>query len=677
MSEKWYSRSFRRNLVDMHIDDWNPEFLSEFDPQAYFDCLKTAHIQTPMIYIHSHVGLCNWDSASGKVHNAFAGRNKIRELFDLCHADGMSVVAYYSLIYNNWAYETYPAWRMLNAEGLGSREAGSRYGYLCPNSMEYRDFLKEQFAELCDEYDFEAIFLDMTFWPQVCYCDNCRNRFRKEAGEEIPRIVDWNDPVWKRFQTARQQWIGEFAAYCTGLIRELKPGTAVEHQFSTICHDWGWGIDESVNLSNDYTGGDLYGGSLSQSYISKVFMEATENQPFEYMTSRCDPRLNVHTTTKTLYDLKLHNYLTLAHHGAFLVIDAIDPVGTMDKHVYEKVGEVFEESMPYERYLRGDLVSEAALIMSYDSKYNADAKAAPADKADRSHPQLQAQLGIARVLHQMRVLYTALPGNRIDRVMGKRVAMVTDAASLREHELDTLERYVREGGNLYISGNTDPRLAQRLLGLVYKGKTAETMTYAAPTGLGTDIFGEEYSAKYPVSYEGPQIVMENPENHPVLATITLPYTNPADYLHFASIHSNPPGRATEHPAAILATVGKGKVLWLSFCPEKAESSSMHNVTQRLISLLYQPQILASTAHPCMEYTLFEDKEGYTLHGVNVQAEPALPLPGYTMTLTLPRRISTAVLAPNDTPIPLHYEEDKLILTLPAPDMFTTIRLTAE
>ena len=674
MSEMWYSRSFRRNLVDMHIDDWNPEFLSQFDPKAYFECLKTAHIQTPMIYIHSHVGLCNWDSDSGKVHNTFAGHNKIRELFDLCHADGMSVVAYYSLIYNNWAYEAYPAWRMLNAEGRGSREVGSRYGYICPNSMEYREFLKKQFAELTAEYDFEGIFLDMTFWPQVCYCDNCRNKFRQETGEEIPTQVDWNDPVWVSFQQARQRWIGEFAAYCTALIRQMKPGAAVEHQFSTICHDWSWGIDESVNLSNDYTGGDLYGGPLSQSYISKVFMEATENAPFEYMTSRCDPRLNVHTTTKTLYDLKLHNYLTLAHHGAFLVIDAIDPVGTLDKHVYETVGKVFEESMPYESYLKGDLVAEAALIMGYDSKYNADAKAAPATKADRSHPQLQAQLGAARALHQMRVLYTALPGNRIDRVMGKRLAMVTDAPSLREKELDTLERYVREGGNLYISGNTDPKLAERLLGLVFKGKTPENMTYAAPTELGRTAFGDEYSAKYPVSYEGPQPMMENPQNHPVLARITLPYTNPADSTRFASIHSNPPGRPTEYPAAILAQVGKGKVLWLSFCPEKASSASLHALTRHLIGLLYQPQILASTAHPCLEYTLFEDEEGYTLHAVNVQEEPALPLPAYELRLTLPRQVSCATLAPDDTPIDLRREGDTVILTMPTPDMFTTIRL---
>src|SRR5665647_2008878 len=101
--QEWYRHSYRRNLVDMHIDGWNPDFLSRFDPQAYFDCLKMANIQSPMIYTHSHAGYCNWDTASGEVHPAFRGNNRIGVLFDLCHADGMDVIAYYSLIYNNRA----------------------------------------------------------------------------------------------------------------------------------------------------------------------------------------------------------------------------------------------------------------------------------------------------------------------------------------------------------------------------------------------------------------------------------------------------------------------------------------------------------------------------------------------------------------------------------------------
>lgn len=167
MNPNWYQKSFRRNLVDMHIDDWNEEFLRDFDPQEYFDCLKSAHIQTPMIYVHSHVGLCNWDTKSGRTHRAFAGNNKIKQLMDLCHEAGMDVIAYYSLIYNNWAYDAHPDWRILDYEGRPARNnffGASRYGVVCPNNAEYREFLKRQFAEIYETYTFEGIYLDMTFW---------------------------------------------------------------------------------------------------------------------------------------------------------------------------------------------------------------------------------------------------------------------------------------------------------------------------------------------------------------------------------------------------------------------------------------------------------------------------------------------------------------------------------
>jgi len=37
--EKWFTKAYRRNLVDMHIEDWSEEFLSKFNPQDYCDNL--------------------------------------------------------------------------------------------------------------------------------------------------------------------------------------------------------------------------------------------------------------------------------------------------------------------------------------------------------------------------------------------------------------------------------------------------------------------------------------------------------------------------------------------------------------------------------------------------------------------------------------------------------------
>ena len=274
------------------------------------------------------------------------------------------------------------------------------------------------------------------------------------------------------------------------------------------------------------------------------------------MTSRCDPRLSVHTTTKSEYALKLANYLTLAHHGAFLVIDAIDPVGTMDLRVYERLGIIFNESMPYEPYMRGRLVSEAALVMSYDSKYDEAAAPSVDAQASQKHPQLEAQLGMSKILTDLRILHTVLPEDKILRIIDKKLVLITDAPQLRTEELDILEKYVFDGGCLYISGATDPRLAERLLGLKFHGFTKERITYVAPTEAGIPYFCE-YTSKYPLSYDKHQYIVENPKGHQVLATLTLPFTDPNDNSRFASIHSNPPGPGTEYPAVIYGTYGKG------------------------------------------------------------------------------------------------------------------------
>ena len=46
---KWYKNSYRRNLIDMHIEDWNEEFLSQFNSVKYVELLKKAKVQSAMI----------------------------------------------------------------------------------------------------------------------------------------------------------------------------------------------------------------------------------------------------------------------------------------------------------------------------------------------------------------------------------------------------------------------------------------------------------------------------------------------------------------------------------------------------------------------------------------------------------------------------------------------------
>ena len=50
MGKMWFKTSYRRNLVDMHIPDWDKKFLSEFDTKKYVDMLTIANVTSAMVY---------------------------------------------------------------------------------------------------------------------------------------------------------------------------------------------------------------------------------------------------------------------------------------------------------------------------------------------------------------------------------------------------------------------------------------------------------------------------------------------------------------------------------------------------------------------------------------------------------------------------------------------------
>ena len=196
--QKWYEDCYRRHLMDMHVHDWNEEFFSELDVDTYYNNLVKAKIQSPMIYLQSHVGLCYYDTEVCAKHRALEKDNKIKRLIKKCIDGGMKVVGYYSLIYNTWAELNHKDWAMRYASGLSSTEGGSRYGLCCPNNKDYREFTETQIKEFASQFDgLSGIFFDMPFWPLVCRCDACKKRWAEEVGGDLPEVEDMNNEKWR------------------------------------------------------------------------------------------------------------------------------------------------------------------------------------------------------------------------------------------------------------------------------------------------------------------------------------------------------------------------------------------------------------------------------------------------------------------------------------------------
>lgn len=659
----WYKNVFRRHLCDMHIDDWDDKFLSAFSPEKYLENLKKAKIQNAMLYFQSHVGLCYYPTACGKMHAAFTGReNMMQRLAAMCKDSGINVTGYYSLIYNNWAYDAHPEWRMITENGIPFPEEKrdtalecargkhvNRYKFCCPNNLDYREFTAKQIAEICEYFTFDGMFFDMLFWPHVCCCESCQKRWREEVGGELPKHEDWNDERWLLNIRKRREWMGEFAEFAADEVRKHVPGASVYHNAAFAgLPDAKKALAEEVLDASDYAGGDLYGGIYAQSFVCKLYKNATKNQPFEYMFSRCKPTLASHTLTKSEDEMASAAFLTSAHHGATLVIDAIDPTGTMDSRVYDRVGKVFEKEIPYEKHLKGDMLEEIGVYYSLKSKFN------PQGEGYTNH---NSSVNIVKSL-VCRHIPCGVTGTFHELDSYKLIA----APYLTEDDREDFERitdYVRRGGKLYISGGNCHTLLKEFFGAFVTGRTSETITYLSPRKEYEDLFGF-FNADYPMHFDASAPIIEFDKCADVIANITLPYTR-QDSPQFASIHSDPPGVKTQISAVICAEYGKGKVLWSALPLEDIGFGDYRNVFIGLLeNVLGFESSLWSDAPDDVEIVIHRDCSDLTCAAVQLVENEKARNPGnFTICIKTERKPLEIELPVKNKKIAFSYENNIL------------------
>lgn len=652
MSQMWYKTAYRRSVVDMHISDWDESFMSEFDAQKYVEMLVLAQVQSAVVYAHSHVGFCYFPSKVGPMHPGLKGRNILAEVINLCHQKGISVVIYYSLIFDTWAYRHHPDWKIVGPDGRGVAEQ-SRYGVCCPNSP-YRDYVLALIEEICQGFDFEGIRFDMTFWPSVCYCRHCQKRFTEEVGGELPKVVHWQDPGWVAFQRKREEWLVEFASLITSTVKRLKPQVSVEHQASTYANDWRFGVTYRLAEHSDFLQGDFYGDALAGSFARKVFQNLSHNLPPGFETS-IGADLRNYMALKPRELLLAKACAALADGCAFIFIDSIEPTGVLNRTVYERMGSVFSETKVYEPYVGGRPCQDVAIYLSTESKcdFADNGKMVDGPHLSTRVPHVEAALGAAKSLRDSHIPFGVITKRNLADLSQYQVIILPNVLMIDGEEAEAFREYVRRGGALYASKYTslitkDGRreedfLLADVLGVSFEGETHENYTYIAPAESAKDLFAP-YTARHPLGLSTSQMLVTARPGAEVLAMLTLPYTDPADPLHFASIHNDPPGRPTRHPALVLNRFGRGQALYVA---GDLETCNLHReIFIRLIQLVARPFAFEADAPKAVEVTLFhqEDKHRFLVNLVNFQSElPNIPVEGVKVRVRLDGRSVRRVL----------------------------------
>ncbi|MFZ2654295.1 MAG: alpha-amylase family protein [Victivallales bacterium] len=628
----WHKRCYSRLLIDNHISEDDPLFMTKFEPARYVEMVKKAGVESSMVYAVCHNGNSYYPTKVGHMHANLKGRDIFGETVDLLRKEGIVPIAYYTSIFHNHSAKAHPEWRMTDSNG---KQRNNRYWWSCPNNDDYVAFTLAQIGEVI-AYDVDGIFNDMTFWPVVCVCANCRTKYLEETGREIPAGIDWKSKDWIGFQRFREHSMAGFTQKITDFIKSRKDIT-VTHQTSLVIQGWERGYTLGIAAACDYGSGDFYGGKYQHILGAKVLAAVSRNMPYEFMTSRC-VNLRDHTSMKSEAELTAEASETLANAGAYFFIDAINSDGTLEKDVYERLGSVSKKLAPFTEAVKRhapEIVADKALYYSsasyVDELKDADIMSSPPCEI----PSVVEVSGTSVVLTRAHIPFKVITGET-KKLDGLDTIVMNNIAYTSKGENERIRKFVKDGGTLIATGMTS----------FYEPDGASTGEF----GLA-DVFGVSHSGKkakrfhylsfadrrWLVSSYAPAPLV-NAKEAKLLAKIVEPLFDPDDEK-YASIHSNPPGADTDYAGLAVNKYGKGKCIYLSSPVLSLQQDAQQAFGTWLFNEHSPSSIVVGTNAPeCVEITLLRSmtKNAYIAGFVNYQKElPNVPVRDVHVLIRLP------------------------------------------
>jgi hypothetical protein len=650
----------------MHIPDWDDRFLSRYDPAAYVELCATAGADAVMVYCNSHAGLSYWPTKVGQVHGNLAGRDLVGETVELLHERGIAVCAYYSAIFNNWAYGAHPGWRLVASAAGGLFGPGTRYGQCCPANPDYLGFMLAQTEELSRAYAFDAFFFDMVFWPDVCVCASCRSRCREETGADIPGRVDWRDPAWCRFQAAREGWLADAFRRLRTCVKEARP-VPVFLNSDVLSFNWVAGASDELCALNDLLGGDFEARALFE------LSAAVSPSLLQYMVPISGYGGGV-SDLASADAQKRHALAAVAYGGQFMAIDAVEPDGRVNPATYERLRDVFDEIRPYERCAGGRLLADIGVYCSAASRVSLAHDGQPLDELPAGAPLtpagehwLAAQ-GALRALNEAHLAGVAVTRGDLPRLRELPLLVLPSVTRMDEEEVAAIRAYVANGGRLFASGRTSllttagvqhpDFLLADVFGCHFRGEAPEALTYLRPVSEALEPFlapleyvaiGEPSELERAFRPVGASTVLEVEveEDVELIMAVTVPYAGgrgTRDDLQWSSIHSAPPWEDTSRPAVVRRRFGAGDVIYstadLTGGSTRFASLSRGVFVELVRGLLGRPPAFEADAHPHAWTTVFREEHAsrYRLSFLNASPDldvPALPLPAIRFRLAAP------------------------------------------
>ncbi len=211
-----------------------------------------------------------------------------------------------------------------------------------------------------------------------------------------------------------------------------------------------------------------------------------------------------------------------------------------------------------------------------------------------------------------------------------------------------------------------------VFGVSDQGETKEKFTYIAPLSSEDDLFSE-FTRMGPPGFPVSQHRLRAHPGAEPLGELVYTYTDPADPLHFASIHNNPPGEGSGTPAIVSNGFGDGRCIYSAVDLESYEHTQAIFIA--MIRRLAGSFSFEADAPGAVEVTAFfqPDRYRYTMHFVNFQKDlPNIPVNGICARLAVPSQPVAVRLMPGGEELAFDYDGKRISFHLPTLETYRLV-----
>jgi len=442
-AENWYEKSFWLLHEDHHTVG-TAEVGRDADSGETSRLVKICRPDLIQIHAKGNPGWTTYPSKIGHAPPRLA-RDVLAIWRDVARQDGYHFSAYYNIGRDGEIMKRRPEWNRVRADGRPVERA------LCYHSGVAEDYLWPMVREIVAGYHPDGFWFDGScFTIQVCYCDVCRERFKKEHGLKAPTSPDKRG--WKAYKEMQRRIYREFVRETAEFIHKIDPECLV-------AVNWAYSVrmPEKPAPGIAYLTGDI--GNRVEGLSVEAHWYDSLGVPFDLMTQIStrqrvarpeDGREVVVMAPKPAGQIEQEMAIIIANGGRYFAWDTPTLESGLTPERFEFMGKVVAPFLrARQRWCMGsERVPDVSLLHSAASHYAVN------DQAKTCFTRRDNRLeGAANWLARLHLNYEIVPDWRLDaQDVRSPLLIVEHAKKLTDRSAEALAQYVKQGGRLLMTG---------------------------------------------------------------------------------------------------------------------------------------------------------------------------------------------------------------------------------